>query len=263
MWDGNGGVRRGEGRGWTLAGEPLLVAFVAGEAIEETSPATLEALRAELRGLGASLLIVSGTAAWRLGADDALVRWAPRGGDGATTAEDARAALGLGGRPRARRTAARMFEYAPPPAQRTPGARVRAPTRRAHHRRGAAGVAVRRALHLPQGARPRLVRHRPRTIQRVALGARTDGTLVAVRHDVLAQTSRFDEFMEPAGYVTRMLYACPAVRTSHRLVRLDVHTPTFTRARRGERQLRPRVRDGRAGDGSPHRSAGAAAPELR
>ncbi len=107
------------------------------------------------------------------------------------------------------------------------------------------------------------VGYRPRTIQRVALGARTDGTLVAVRHDVLAQTSRFDEFMEPAGYVTRMLYACPAVRTSHRLVRLDVHTPTFTRARRGERQLRPRVRDGRAGDGSPHRSAGAAAPELR
>ena len=62
-----------------------------------------------------------------------------------------------------------------------------------------------------------------------SLGAKADGRLVAIRHDVLSQTSRFDEFVEPAAYATRMLYACPAVKTSHQLVRLDVSTPTFMR----------------------------------
>ena len=75
-----------------------------------------------------------------------------------------------------------------------------------------------------------LVGHRPRTIQKVALGARADGVLTAVRHDVVAETSRFDEFVEGSATTTRLLYACPNVATTHRLVRLDVPTPTFTRA---------------------------------
>ena len=75
-----------------------------------------------------------------------------------------------------------------------------------------------------------LVGHRPPTIQRVSLGADRHGRLVAMRHQVMSQTSRFDEFVEPAAGQTRMLYACPNVATSHRLVRLDVPTPTFTRA---------------------------------
>jgi xanthine dehydrogenase YagR molybdenum-binding subunit len=74
------------------------------------------------------------------------------------------------------------------------------------------------------------VGHRPRTIQRVALGAERDGTLSAIRHDVTAWTSRFDEFIEPAAAWTRPMYACGNVSTTHRLVRLDVATPTFMRA---------------------------------
>ncbi len=75
-----------------------------------------------------------------------------------------------------------------------------------------------------------LVGHRPRTVQRIALGADADGKLVAVRHDVTNETSSFDDFVEPSAVQTRMLYACPNVATSHRLVRLDVPTPTFQRA---------------------------------
>lgn len=74
------------------------------------------------------------------------------------------------------------------------------------------------------------VGHRPQTIQRVSLAARTDGTLTAVRHAVTSYTSRFDDFMEPSAYLTRILYACPNVKTSHRFVRLDLSTPTFMRA---------------------------------
>jgi len=75
-----------------------------------------------------------------------------------------------------------------------------------------------------------LVGHRPVTRQEVALGADGHGRLVAMRHDVHSVTSRFDEFVEPSAAQTRMSYACPNIRTSHRLVRLDVSTPTFTRA---------------------------------
>jgi xanthine dehydrogenase YagR molybdenum-binding subunit len=73
------------------------------------------------------------------------------------------------------------------------------------------------------------VGYRPPTVQRVALGAAEGGRLLAIRHDVLSQTSQFDDFMEPSAYITRMLYQCPNVKTTHRFVRLDVATPTYTR----------------------------------
>jgi xanthine dehydrogenase YagR molybdenum-binding subunit len=73
------------------------------------------------------------------------------------------------------------------------------------------------------------VGHRPHTIQRVALGAAKNGRLLAFRHESVSWTSRFDEFVEPAATWARPLYACDDVSTTHRLVRLDVATPTFMR----------------------------------
>src|ERR1051326_5589296 len=55
---------------------------------------------------------------------------------------------------------------------------------------------VKLALDRPQTFGP--VGFRSRTRQAIALGARRDGTLTALRHDTIAQTSAFDEFMEPA-----------------------------------------------------------------
>jgi xanthine dehydrogenase YagR molybdenum-binding subunit len=75
-----------------------------------------------------------------------------------------------------------------------------------------------------------LIGHRPRTEQHLVLGADRAGKLLAVRHDVTSDTSRFDEFSEPSALQTRMLYACDNVATSHQLVRVDLPTPTFTRA---------------------------------
>ena len=74
------------------------------------------------------------------------------------------------------------------------------------------------------------VGHRPKTVQHVVLGADASGKLVGIRHEVTSETSSFDEFVEPSAVQTRMLYACPNVVTSHRLVRLDIGTPTFQRA---------------------------------
>lgn len=75
-----------------------------------------------------------------------------------------------------------------------------------------------------------LVGYRPATLQRIAVAADAQGKLIALRHEVVSETSRFDEFVEPAALQTRMLYSCPNVVTTHRLLRLDVPTPTFMRA---------------------------------
>jgi xanthine dehydrogenase YagR molybdenum-binding subunit len=88
--------------------------------------------------------------------------------------------------------------------------------------------AVRLAITRPQMFG--FVGYRPRTIQRVKLGADAQGHLTAVDHACVSETSRIDEFVEPCARTARMLYACANVATSHRLVRLDVPTPTFTRA---------------------------------
>jgi xanthine dehydrogenase YagR molybdenum-binding subunit len=71
---------------------------------------------------------------------------------------------------------------------------------------------------------------RPRTEQRIALGATRDGRLTSIRHAVISHTSAIEDFVEPASLPTRILYACPNVDTSQRLVKLDVGTPTFQRA---------------------------------
>jgi xanthine dehydrogenase YagR molybdenum-binding subunit len=71
---------------------------------------------------------------------------------------------------------------------------------------------------------------RPRTEQHVVLAARSDGTLTALKHDSVSHTSRFEDFLEACAQPSRALYACPNGTTSHRLVRMDVATPTFQRA---------------------------------
>lgn len=75
-----------------------------------------------------------------------------------------------------------------------------------------------------------LVGHRPRTVQKLELGADAKGRLTAIRHECVSETSRFDQFIESCTGVTRMLYACPNLATVQRLVRIDAPTPTFTRA---------------------------------
>lgn len=87
---------------------------------------------------------------------------------------------------------------------------------------------VKLALSRPQMFGP--VGLRSLTRQTVAAGAQKDGTLTALRHDTVAQTSTFDTFMETASLTARMLYECPNIATSHRLVKSDMGTPSFMRA---------------------------------
>jgi xanthine dehydrogenase YagR molybdenum-binding subunit len=75
-----------------------------------------------------------------------------------------------------------------------------------------------------------LVGYRTPTIQRMRLGADRDGHLSAIALDVVEQTSRIKEFAEQTGVPTRMMYAAPHRRTTHRLAALDVPVPSWMRA---------------------------------
>ena len=75
-----------------------------------------------------------------------------------------------------------------------------------------------------------LTGYRTPTIQRLRLGADGDGRLQAIVHDVVEQSSTVKEFAEQTAVATRMMYASPTRRTTHRLARLDVPTPSWMRA---------------------------------
>ena len=71
---------------------------------------------------------------------------------------------------------------------------------------------------------------RPQTHQHIVLGAMPDGKLTSIRHDVFCHTSMIEDFLEPSAVATRILYSNPNLATSHRLVPLNLGTPTFQRA---------------------------------
>lgn len=74
--------------------------------------------------------------------------------------------------------------------------------------------------------------YRPRTIQKLRFAADSDGKLISMRHDGFSQMSMpvLGEFAEPVGLATEMLYACPNVAVTHRLVAINAGVPTYMRA---------------------------------
>ncbi len=90
------------------------------------------------------------------------------------------------------------------------------------------GRPVRLVLQRPQLFGP--VGGRPCTAQAIRAGADAQGRLTALEHRSTSSTSVIEDWVEASAVVTRMLYASPAVVTAHRLVRLNVGTPTFQRA---------------------------------
>jgi xanthine dehydrogenase YagR molybdenum-binding subunit len=77
---------------------------------------------------------------------------------------------------------------------------------------------------------PTVVGHRAPTLHRIRLGAEADGRLTSLVHEATTHTSRVKEFVEQAGMPARVMYASPHSRTLHRVVRLDVPSPSWMRA---------------------------------
>ncbi len=68
------------------------------------------------------------------------------------------------------------------------------------------------------------------TIQDVAIGMERDGTLRAITHDVVYANAQREEFPEYAAVNTRVLYACPNIATTHRVLKVNLIQPTAMRA---------------------------------
>jgi xanthine dehydrogenase YagR molybdenum-binding subunit len=72
--------------------------------------------------------------------------------------------------------------------------------------------------------------YRPATIERLALGARNDGSLDAVTHEAIAMTSQHEAFSRNDIGWADLLYRSETSRATHRLAKLDVATPGDMRA---------------------------------
>jgi xanthine dehydrogenase YagR molybdenum-binding subunit len=72
--------------------------------------------------------------------------------------------------------------------------------------------------------------YRPYTIQRVALGAERSGKLSAMIHEVVHNTSTFEEFSDATTRFTRQVYACPNLYAPLKITNTDLNTPTWVRA---------------------------------
>ncbi|MDN3264607.1 xanthine dehydrogenase family protein molybdopterin-binding subunit [Streptomyces sp. CSDS2] len=82
----------------------------------------------------------------------------------------------------------------------------------------------------PRRYLPTTVGHRAPTVQRLRLGAHPDGRLTALLHEVATHTSRVREFVEQAAVPSRVMYATPALLSTHRVTALDVPSPSWMRA---------------------------------
>jgi xanthine dehydrogenase YagR molybdenum-binding subunit len=98
-------------------------------------------------------------------------------------------------------------------------------------------LAVMAALNLKRSVRVSLTRqqmfsfgHRPTTLQRFKMAASSSGTLEAIIHEAISETSKYETYTENVVNWSGMLYSCPDTKLSYKLVPLDVYTPLDMRA---------------------------------
>lgn len=71
---------------------------------------------------------------------------------------------------------------------------------------------------------------RSETRQSIAISAKKDGAITAMRNDTVSHTSMFGEFVEAASLPARMLYQSPNNSTSQRLLRSNIGQTSYMRA---------------------------------
>ncbi|WP_458096121.1 xanthine dehydrogenase family protein molybdopterin-binding subunit [Roseomonas sp. WA12] len=98
-------------------------------------------------------------------------------------------------------------------------------------------LAVMATLELKRSVRVTLTRdqmftftYRPDGLQDMALAANPDGSLQAIRHDVIGGTSTFEDYQESIVSWSSLAYQCENVATTYKLAKLDTYTPGDMRA---------------------------------
>ena len=85
-------------------------------------------------------------------------------------------------------------------------------------------------LVVPRDAMFTVGSFRPATRNRIAIGAERDGTMVALVHEAVGQSSEIDHVAFPGTDVTARMYDIANIRTQESTVATDVNTPGFQRA---------------------------------
>ncbi len=98
-------------------------------------------------------------------------------------------------------------------------------------------LAVMAAVELKRSVRVTLTRqqmftfgYRPNTIQTVGLGSKPDGTLTAITHEAIGNTSQFEDYQENVVNWTGLLYGAENATLTYKLVKTDFYTPSDMRA---------------------------------
>jgi xanthine dehydrogenase YagR molybdenum-binding subunit len=74
------------------------------------------------------------------------------------------------------------------------------------------------------------VGYRANTIQEVTLASDANGKLLAIKHETVNPVAMTKEFPETTGALFKLLYECPAISTTQKVVEVNYSTPTFMRA---------------------------------
>lgn len=70
-----------------------------------------------------------------------------------------------------------------------------------------------------------MVGYRPCSMQKFAIGANPDGTIIGISHKAYGLTSQYEQFTERILEPTKSMYNAPNVYTNYKLVQLDMSTP--------------------------------------
>jgi xanthine dehydrogenase YagR molybdenum-binding subunit len=70
---------------------------------------------------------------------------------------------------------------------------------------------------------------RQRNLQRLRLAANEDGKLLGLSHETTTHCAIHDEFVEPCGDCSKVMYAVPNSLISYRVVPMNLIIPTYTR----------------------------------
>ena len=70
---------------------------------------------------------------------------------------------------------------------------------------------------------------RQRNYQKISLGATADGKLTALAHETTTHSAIDEEFVEPCGDCSKLMYDVPNALISYRVVPMNVILPTYTR----------------------------------
>jgi xanthine dehydrogenase YagR molybdenum-binding subunit len=73
------------------------------------------------------------------------------------------------------------------------------------------------------------VGHRPRTVQRVRIGATREGKLLSLQHDFVNHVAMLDDYKEDCGESTALQYSVPNLRVTSATARRNVGSPTSMR----------------------------------